>query len=255
MTEKKSNIVKDLLNAFKVPIILVGILWIIHLWVVTFGVNVREYALVPRRVYGLWGIISSPLFHSDWGHLLNNTFPLLFTGSIMYYFYKKSALPSIFIIHLMTGLAVWLFGHHGYHIGASGVAYGMVSFIFWSGIFRREVEAIVLALIVVILYSGMIVGIFPDEPGISWESHLFGALMGLLTAILFMGVDKPEREERTYNEGIPQYYFPRDVFDLTKAERQAALRHQQMLAQQQRMEEYRRQQSLRDQQDPNLDIN
>jgi hypothetical protein len=182
---------------------------------------------------------------------MNNTFPLLFTGSMMYYFYRKSALPSIAIIHIMTGLAVWLFGHHGYHIGASGVAYGMVSFIFWSGVFRRDVEAIILSLIVVILYSGMIVGIFPDEPGISWESHLFGALMGLFTSIIFMGVDKPLKKEKVYNEGIPEYFLPRDVFEKTKAERREELRLQQYLAQQARMEALRRQQEGRTDYDVN----
>ncbi len=251
----KTTLAKELIKAFKVPLILVGILWIIHLWVEMFGINVREYALVPRRVYGLWGILTSPLFHSDWGHIFNNSFPLLFTGSMMYYFYRKSALPAIVIIHLMTGLAVWLFGHHGYHVGASGVAYGMVAFIFFSGIFRREVEAIILALIVVILYSGMIVGIFPDEPGISWESHLFGAMMGLLTAILFMGVDKPIKKQIDYGEAPPTFFFPRDVFEKTKSQRLAELKHQQFLAQQARLEEYRRQQLRREGQNPDLDIN
>ncbi len=246
----KPNIYKELFNAFKVPLLMVGGLWLIQLWVEMFGINVREYALVPRRVYGLWGIVTSPLFHSDWGHIFNNSFPLFVTGSMMYYFYRKSALPSIIIIHLMTGLAVWLFGHHGYHIGASGVAYGMVSFIFFSGLFRREVEAIILALIVIILYSGMIVGIFPDEPGISWESHLFGALMGLLTAILFLGVDKPFREKKKYNEGVPEYFFPRDVFEKTKSERAEERRLQQLMAQQARMEEYMRRQQKKD-----IDIN
>ncbi len=243
----KSNIFQDLFKAFKVPFLLVGILWLVQLWVVSFEINVIQYALVPRRTFGLWGILSSPFFHSDWGHLFNNTFPLLVSGSMMYYFYRKSALPSIVIIHLMTGLAVWLFGHHGYHIGASGVAYGMVSFIFWSGIFRREVEAIILALIIVILYSGMIVGVFPDEPGISWESHLFGALMGLFTAILFMGVDKKIKEDSNYNEGIPEYYFSRDVFEKTKAQRLEELRIQQFMQQQAKMEAMRRQQRANEQ--------
>ncbi len=251
----KTSALKDIYKAFRVPILLVAVLWLIQLWVVGFDINVREYALVPRRVYGLWGIITSPLFHSDWGHLFNNSFPLLFTGSMMYYFYRKSALPSIVIIHLMTGLAVWLFGHHGYHIGASGVAYGMVSFIFFSGIFRREVEAIILALIVVILYSGMIAGVFPNEPGISWESHLFGALMGLLTAILFMGVDKAEKKQADYGDETPQYFFPRDVFDKTKAQRVAELKHQQFLQQQARLQEYQQQQLRRQQDDTDLTIN
>ena len=193
---KRGNLGISVLKAFKVPLLFILGLWLIHSMVVIFNLNVAMYALVPRRTHGLAGILTSPLLHSDWGHLFNNSFPLFVTGSMMYFFYRKAALPALIIIYLLTGLAVWVFGHNGYHIGASGVAYGMVSFIFWSGIFRRNIESIILALIVVMLYSGMIVGVFPDEPGISWESHLFGAIMGLLTAILFSGVDLPERKNQ-----------------------------------------------------------
>ncbi len=199
---------------------MVASLWIIHTIFVVFKINPSYYALVPRRVSGLDGILTSPLLHSDWGHLFNNSFPLLIAGSIMYFFYRKASMPAIIIIYLLTGLAVWIFGHHGYHIGASGVAYGMVSFIFWSGIFRRNVESIILALIVVLLYSGMIVGIFPDEPGISWESHLFGAIMGLLTAIIFSGVDLPDNESLEEDSEEKELFFAPDIFDKTKQQRE-----------------------------------
>lgn len=215
----EQSITKSILRAFRIPILLVGSLWIIHFIVIFFNINVAEYALVPRRTVGLWGILTSPLLHSDWGHLFNNSFPLLFTGSMMYFFFPRAAIPAIVFIYLMTGFSVWVFGHHGYHIGASGVAYGMVSFIFWSGLFRRNIESIILALIVVMLYSGMIAGIFPDEPGISWESHLFGAIMGLLTAVLFSNVDLPEKKEILFQDEKETFFFQRDVFEKTKEER------------------------------------
>ena len=218
--------INQVLKAFKIPLLSVAVLWIIHAIFVVFSINPVFYALVPRRVSGLSGILTSPLLHSDWGHLFNNSFPLLVSGSIMYFFYRKAALPAIVIIYLLTGLAVWVFGHHGYHIGASGVAYGMVSFVFWIGIFRRNLESIILALIVVLLYSGMIVGIFPDEPGISWESHLFGALMGLLAAILFSGVDVPEKEGPSYAGEQQDYVLPRDLFDKTKVERRQEMKEE-----------------------------
>lgn len=221
MQEKQQKLLQSIYRAFKYPILLVALLWIIHLVFVVFQINPSNFALVPRRVFGLWGILTSPFLHSDWGHLFNNSFPLLFTGSMMYIFYRKAMFPAIFIIYLGTGLAVWLFGHNGYHIGASGVVYGMVSFIFWSGIFRKNTEAIILSLIVVLLYSGMIVGIFPEDPGISWESHLFGAMMGLLTAISFLGLDQFEKTKPSYSTNQnPEYFFPRDVFEKTRAQRQ-----------------------------------
>lgn len=216
---KYNSTTKSILRAFRVPLLIVLSLWIIHAFVTLFDINVAMYALAPRRSYGLWGILTSPLLHSDWGHLFNNSFPILVTASMMYFFYRKAAVPAIIIIYLLTGLAVWVFGHSGFHIGASGVAYGMVSFIFWSGIFRRNIESIILALIVVMLYSGMIAGVFPDEPGISWESHLFGAIMGLLTAIMFSGVDVPEKKEPDYGPERDQSFFAPDIFEKTKLQR------------------------------------
>lgn len=214
----KDNTLRETFKALRIPLMAVGALWLIHATTVVFDFNRIYMGLYPRRIEGLKGILTSPLFHSDWGHLFNNSFPLLVSGSIIYFFYRKVALPAMVIIYLLTGFAVWLFAHKGYHIGASGVAYGMVSFIFWSGVFRRNIESIIMALIVVFLYSGMIVGIFPDEPGISWESHLFGGIMGLITAILFSGVDKKEEEIPDEEQS---YFFSRDVFDKTRAQREA----------------------------------
>lgn len=217
MEKKSKNIFLEIFNVLKVPIIAVFLLWVLHGTTELLDVNRIQFGLYPRRISGLKGILTSPLFHSDWGHIFNNSFPLLVAGGIMYYFYRKVALPSIIIIYLLTGVSVWLFAHKGYHIGASGVAYGMVSFVFWSGLLRRNAESIILALITIILYSGMIVGIFPDEPGISWESHLFGGIMGLLTAIIFSGYDRPQIEESSDEEMT--YFLPRDAFEKTIAER------------------------------------
>jgi len=93
-------------------------------------------------------------------------------------------MTSFFMIYIITGFSVWLFGRSVYHIGASGVVYGLISFIFWSGVFRRNLKSIVLALIVIILYSGYLGGIVPNKEGISWESHLLGGIVGIVVASL-----------------------------------------------------------------------
>lgn len=208
----------NLKKSVKAPLIIIGVLWFIHLCCMLFNIDLTFYGVYPRRISGLKGILFSPLIHSDLGHIFNNTFPLLVSGIILNFSYRKIAVPVTTIIYLFTGFAVWLFAHRGFHIGASGVAYGLVSFVFFSSIFRRDIESIIFALIVIILYSGMIVGIFPEDPNVSWESHLFGAIMGLFTAVLFSGTTLNRKrivhkyEERTY-------YFERDVFDKTLAER------------------------------------
>ncbi len=135
------------------------------------------------------------------------------------------AWASFVFIYLLTGFSVWLFGRSVYHIGASGVVYGLVSFIFWSGIFRRNIKSIVLALIVTILYSGYLQGIVPFQEGISWESHLLGGIVGIIVAFLFKGIIEQDEEQPDpwANESTDQeYYLARDTFEMTKEERRIA---------------------------------
>lgn len=120
-------------------------------------------------------------------------------------------------IYVLTGLAVWLFGRQVYHIGASGVVYGLISFVFWSGVFRKNFKSIVLSLVIIILYSGYIEGVLPGEKGISWESHLLGAIVGVFVSFLVRNVkDEHELEERASYEDEnyeEKYFFDRDVFE------------------------------------------
>jgi len=144
-------------------------------------------------------------------------------SALIFLFYRRVAVKSFMLIYLLTGLAVWAFGRDVWHIGASGVVYGLLSFVFWNGIFRRSFKSIALSLAILIMYSGYFIGIVPGKPGISWESHLYGALVGILVSYLFK--DAIERDEvpepPMLDETLPNgYLLPRDVFDKTLAERQ-----------------------------------
>jgi len=129
------------------------------------------------------------------------------------------------LIYILTGLAVWAFARGNViHIGASGVVYGLVSFVFWTGIFRRNVKSIMLALIIVFLYSGLFIGVMPNQKGISWESHLFGGLVGILVA--FWMKDRREQDEEPEDpwkdeKGADEFFLPRDTFEETLLERAA----------------------------------
>lgn len=127
------------------------------------------------------------------------------------------------MVYFLTGAAVWMFGRSVYHIGASGVVYGLISFIFWSGVFRRNIKSIVLALIVTILYAGYLEGIVPMKEGVSWESHLLGAIAGIFVAFFLKGLIERDEEIRdpwaNESEEPTAYFFPRDVFEMTRAER------------------------------------
>ncbi len=168
-------------------------LWVIYL--VTYLLEIYPYKLgvLPRNLSGLLGIFTSPLIHSGFPHLISNTAPLIFMGFGIYYFYPKVAYKVFAVIYLGTGILVWIFGREVYHIGASGIIYGFVSFLFFSGVFRKDNRSIALGLIVIFLYGGLIWGVLPVEQGVSWESHLSGAVVGIIAAFTFRKVDPPKK--------------------------------------------------------------
>jgi membrane associated rhomboid family serine protease len=148
---------------------------------------------LPRKLHGLIGIITAPLIHSGFSHLTSNSLPLLLLGIGILYSYPKSAVKVLSLIYIVPGIFVWFFARPAYHIGASGLIYGFVSFLFFSGIIRRDTRSIALALIVTFLYGSIIWGIIPQNSGISWEYHLFGSLTGIACSIIFRKSDPYKR--------------------------------------------------------------
>lgn len=207
------------------------VIWIIHTLASMFGMELGWLGILPRHVAGLKGIILAPLIHDSYQHLFYNSMPLLVMVGMITFFYRKVAIRSISMMYVLTGLAVWLFARPVFHIGASGVVYALVSFVFFSGLFRRNIRSIILALVVTLLYSGMVTGIFPNQEGISWESHLFGAVVGLYVAYFYkneiehdqMGADSPWVRKNELPEEESQFFFDRDTFEKTRAERRAEL--------------------------------
>lgn len=182
------NELRSILAALTVPTLFVAICWLIW-YFDSFGSRTAYlWGIHPRSAEGLLGIISSAFIHDpkDISHILNNTTPFLFLGWALFYFFKESAFKVLFGVWIMGGFWVWLVGQtDSYHVGASGILYGLASFLFYSGIIRRQVNLMGLTFLVTFLYGGMIWGIFPYDIRISWESHLFGGIAGLILAIYF----------------------------------------------------------------------
>jgi membrane associated rhomboid family serine protease len=161
--------------------------------------------IYPLHLSGLPGILLAPLIHGSWYHLLSNSFALLILMTALGYGYPRSRWPVMLLIWLGSGLGVWLFGRESYHIGASGLAHGLMFFIFSSGILRRDRLSIALAMIVFLVYGSMIWSIFPQEPQISYETHFFGAAFGVLGAFLFRHLDQaPPRKHYDWENGDPE---------------------------------------------------
>ena len=174
----------------------VALLWGIEALDRGLGLQLHHLGIYPREPAGLWGILYAPLIHGSWGHLLSNSFGLLILGVALLYGYPRAAVPLLLFVYLCSGAGVWLFARSSFHFGASGLTHGVMFFIFTSGILRRDRLSIALSMIVFFIYGGMIWSIFPQEPGISYESHFFGALSGLLAAFLFRDREPPVPEKK-----------------------------------------------------------
>lgn len=182
----------------------VVILWVVHLAAVAGDWHVAALGVRPGRIDGLIGIVTAPLVHGSWGHLISNTLPLLVLGMAVIYGTPRAATIALPVIWLVSGLGVWLFAREAVHIGASGLTYGMMFLVFIIGILRRDRRSVALALLVFFLYGSMIWGVFPLAPGISFEYHLFGAIAGAACAFLLRRRDPlPERPRYEWEEDEP----------------------------------------------------
>ncbi len=163
---------------------LVGSMWLVHiidyLWVFE---KINSNGIVPRTFDGLDGILWSPFLHGGWDHLIGNSSAIIPLTFIMFLFYKRSSLWAILIIIITGGLMVWLMARGANHIGASGLIYGQVTFLIASGWFRKNIKSIIVALVIGAVYGGMVWGVLPNQQGVSWEGHLFGAIAGVIAAM------------------------------------------------------------------------
>ena len=162
-------------------------LWLVHFSNIHYDLNLYKLGVFPRTLDGLWGIVFAPLVHSssDNNHLINNSVPFLILTWAMFYFYRPIAWRVLFFSWIITGTSVWFFGRSSFHIGISGVIYSQLFFLFFSGVFRQDSRLLTVALLVVFIYGSMIWGIFPYDWKISYESHLSGAIIGVVLSRYF----------------------------------------------------------------------
>ena len=215
MKSKKSN---SFFQSLKVATLTVSILWLVHLITFLTFIDLGNWGIFPRTDFGIKGILFSPWIHGNWSHLMSNTPPLFALMTLILFFYRRISFPALFLIYFLTGSLVWLFGRQVFHIGASGVIYGLVAFVFWLGIFRRNIRSIALAILVGFYYGSMIIGILPGQEGNSWESHLLGAISGMITAFLFKNTEEEEdykerQRKKLFEKQEKEFFLPRETFE------------------------------------------
>jgi membrane associated rhomboid family serine protease len=152
----------------------------------------RNYGIEPLEVDGLDGVLFAPLLHADWAHLAANTVPFLVLGFLAMAGGVRQFVVVTATIWILGGLGVWLTGGYGsgYHIGASGLIFGWLVFLLTRGFFARSGLQILLAVGLFLVWGGILFGVLPGQPGVSWQAHLFGALAGLLAARLAARADR-----------------------------------------------------------------
>lgn len=189
--------------AVHMVIAFVLVLWAIKSVEIATETSFSSLGVLPRTLKGAIGIITGPLIHGDVIHLISNTLPIVLLGVMLFYFYHRIAIGLFIWMYIITGFSTWLIARDAYHIGASGIVYGMASFLFFSGIIRKSRQLMTVSAIIIFLYGGMIYGVFPNgvETNVSWESHLMGGLVGIILAFLYrktkidFGDEEPEEEE------------------------------------------------------------
>lgn len=206
--------------ALKISLVFIGILWSIFIIDAVFGLRLGRFGLRPGSIAGLTGVFAAPLLHGSFEHLLSNTMPMFIAMTATLYLYPRSAFRVIPMIWIGSGVLAWFIGRPSLHYGASGLIYGLLAYVFFSGILRRDMRSVSVSLLVGFLYGSMVWGVLPIKPHMSWEMHLGGAVMGVLLAFVYRNWDRTPlvRYDWEDDDSVPEWY-PEDTeepFDLPK---------------------------------------
>ena len=194
--------------ALKITLWLVGLLWLILIIDNVLGLGLLRYGLRPRHLQGLAGIFTAPLLHGGAEHLFSNTLPLIVSLTTILYLYPRAAMRVIPIIWIGSGLMGWMIGRPSLHFGASGFVYGLLAYVFISGILRLDMRSVAVSVMVWFLYGSMIWGVLPIRPNMSWELHLSGAILGVALALIYRRWDVTPVKRYAWedDDSVPEWF-------------------------------------------------
>lgn len=188
---------RRVMNSLFFPVVFLVLIWFIKFVEIYLGTDFIDAGVMPRTVRGLQGILFSPLIHGDWKHLFDNSIPIFLLSFALFYFYRGIAFTIYVFIYFIGGAILWMIGRDAYHIGASGIIYGLAAFLFLSGVIRKVRHLMAMSLLVVFLYGSLIWGLLPFDYEVSWEGHLSGAVVGIALALLYRD-QGPEPEKPSW---------------------------------------------------------
>jgi len=205
MSEEKKRFVYTLVF----PGFFLLLLWGVKFFETSMDLSFAHGGVYPRKWSGLQGILFSPLIHGNWKHLIDNSMPVLLLSVALFYFYRDIAYKIWFLIYFIGGILLWGVGRQAYHIGASGLIYGLAAFLFLSGLIRRVRSLTAISLLVVFWYGSMVWGLLPFDFEVSFEAHITGAISGVLLALVYRDQGpEPEKSALDEEEDLPGEDLP-----------------------------------------------
>lgn len=165
-----------------------ALMWLIEaLDTFAFDDGLQAHGIEPRQIDGLEGIVLAPLLHGGWSHIISNSIPFLVLGALVMTYGLRRWVTATAFITVAAGIATWLMARSGNHIGASILVFGYFGFLLGMAWFERSLKSIGIAVVVAVIYGGLIWGVIPSDSGVSWEGHLFGVIAGVAAAWLVAG--------------------------------------------------------------------
>jgi membrane associated rhomboid family serine protease len=183
------------------------LLWAVKFFETSMELSLAHGGVYPRTWSGLQGILFSPLIHGNWKHLIDNSMPVLLLSVALLYFYRDIAYKIWLLIYFIGGILLWCVGRQAYHIGASGLIYGLAAFLFLSGLIRRVRSLTAISLLVVFWYGSMVWGLLPFDFDVSFEAHITGAVSGVILALVYRD-QGPEPEKSILDEEEEEEELP-----------------------------------------------
>lgn len=226
LTDSNKSKYKETITKIFIPVLFS--LFILLTFVLEKGLdlNFSKAGIYPREIQSLWTILTHIFIHANWGHLTNNLLSFCILSCFLFYFYRPGNIKIYFFLWFCSGLLLWVIGRESRHIGASGLIYALASFLFFSGLIRRHIPLIAIALVVTLFYGNMVWHIFPwqiNDP-VSWEGHLSGLISGFIAALIFRksGPQKPlkvwddEELDLDFNEEFEPENEPENQINTTR---------------------------------------
>jgi membrane associated rhomboid family serine protease len=166
------------------------LLVVIHVVNLILAMQLNRFGIIPREFSGLWGVLLHPFLHGNWSHLLNNIVSFSLFSSLVWQFKPNRMATLLILATILPGILVWIFGRSSIHIGLSGVVYFLWAYVVIYGLMLRSIKSVLIAVVVIFLYGSMAWGVLPIRQGMSFETHLFGMIMGAMMGYVFAKRDK-----------------------------------------------------------------